>query len=258
MQAIMLRQWRLFSGSWPRIVDLAYWPTVQILLWGFLQIHVFNEAGPGAVALSALIGAILLWDIAWRGQLSLSLSFFEEIWSRNLGHLLVSPLRPVELIGGLMLVSLIKTTVAMLPAVSIAAFAFGFNLFSLGPALYVFMLTLILFAWSISLAAIGLVVRFGQGAQEMPWALMFGLAPFCAIYYPLDVLPAAFRWVGAALPPSYIFEGMRGVVIDGVADMRLVAAALALDAVWLAGGIAAFVALLASAKRRGMLLQIGE
>jgi ABC-2 type transport system permease protein len=258
MRAVMLRQWWLFAGSWPRVVDLAYWPTVQILLWGFLQIHVFNEAGPGAVALSALVGAILLWDIAWRGQLSLTLSFFEEIWSRNLGHLLVSPLRPAELVGGLMLVSVIKTTTAMVPAVAIAAFAFDFNLFSLGPALYAFMLTLVLFAWSISLAAIGLVVRFGQGAQEMPWAIMFGVAPFCAIYYPLDVLPAAFQWVGKALPPSYIFEGMRGVVIEGAADMRLVGVALALDALWLLAGAGAFFALLASARRRGMLLQIGE
>jgi ABC-2 type transport system permease protein len=256
--AIVLRQWRLFSGSWPRVVDLAYWPTVQILLWGFLQVHVFREAGPGAVTLSTLLGAILLWDIAWRGQLSLSLSFFEEIWSRNLGHLLVSPLRPTELIAGLMVVSVIKTMTAMIPAVAIAALAFDFNLFALGPALYVFILALVLFAWSISLAAMGLVVRFGQGAQEMPWAIMFGFAPFCAIYYPLDVLPEIFQWVGSVLPPAYIFEGMRAVVVDGVADMRLVGIALALDVVWLAAGCWAFFALLGSARRRGMLLQIGE
>ncbi len=256
--AIVLRQWRLFSGSWPRIADLAYWPIVQILLWGFLQIHIFREAGPGAVVLSALLGAILLWDIAWRGQLSLSLAFFEEIWSRNLGHLLVSPLRPTELIGGLMIVSLVKTGVAMVPAVAIAAFAFDFNLFSLGPALYLFMIALVLFAWSISLAAMGLVVRYGQGAQEMPWAIMLGLAPFCAIYYPLEVLPAVFRWVGAGLPPSYIFEGMRDVVVQGTVDLRLIAAAFALDALWLAAGAGVFFALLGSARRRGMLLQIGE
>lgn len=258
IQAIWLRQWRLFSGSWPRVVDLMYWPTVQILIWGFLQIHVFQQAGPGAVVLSALLGAILLWDVAWRGQLSLSLALFEEVWSRNLGHLLVSPLRPWELLAGLMLVSIAKTGTAMIPAVAIAAIAFDYNLFSLGPVLYLYMIALILFAWSISLAAMGLVIRFGQGAQEMPWAIMFGIAPFCAIYYPLDVLPAAFRWVGAVLPASYIFEGLRAVVTEGRFAGGPMAMAFLLDALWLAAGCGAFFGLLGSARRRGMLLQIGE
>ncbi len=256
--AVVLRQWWLFAGSWPRMVDIIYWPIVQILLWGFLQLHVFQEAGPGAVLLSALLGAILLWDLAWRGQLSFSLAFFEEIWSRNLGHLLVSPLRPAELIAGLIVVSMVKTFVAVVPAVAIAAFAFDFNLFSLGPALAAFIVALVMFAWSISLLVIGLVVRFGQGAQDMPWAIMIGLAPFSAIYYPLDVLPAAFQAVGSVLPPAYIFEGMRSVVVQGSVDPGLLLTAFALNAVWLAAGSAAFFAFLASARRQGMLLQIGE
>ena len=45
---------------------------------------------------------MLLWDILFRGQLGFSISFLEEMWSRNLGNLMMSPLRPVEFITALM------------------------------------------------------------------------------------------------------------------------------------------------------------
>ena len=38
------------------------------------------------------------------------------------------------------------------------------------------------------------------------------LSPFAGVYYPLSTLPLWMRWIGRALPPSYVFEGMRAVV----------------------------------------------
>ena len=32
--AMMLRYWYLLRSSWPRLLDLVYWPTVQMLTWG--------------------------------------------------------------------------------------------------------------------------------------------------------------------------------------------------------------------------------
>ena len=35
--SLMLRHFYLIKASLPRIVDLIYWPTVQIILWGFVS-----------------------------------------------------------------------------------------------------------------------------------------------------------------------------------------------------------------------------
>ncbi|XBQ17499.1 MAG: ABC transporter permease [Oceanicaulis sp.] len=259
LYALVERQWVLILGSWPRMVDLVYWPLVQITVWGLIQLHVFNEVGgAGELVLAAVLGAVLLWDVTWRSQLGLSLAYMEEIWSRNLGNLLVSPLSPAELIGSLMIVSVTKTLVAMIPAVIVAAVFFGFNIFTVGLALPLFVLNLVAFGWSISLLAAGLVTRYGQGAQDMPWALMFGITPFCAVYYPVDVLPDFLEPVAAALPPSHIFEGLRALLNDQTFDLGALGAAAALNVVWLGGGVLLYGWLLRSARERGALTQIGE
>lgn len=258
--ALVERQWVLIAGSWTRIVSLMYWPLVQIVIWGFIQSHVFNEVGPSTtlVALSAVVGAVLLWDFCWRSQLGFALAFQEEIWSRNLSQLLASPLRPGEFVAALMIMSFTKTLIAIAPAVIVAAIAFDFNLFSIGPVVYLFILNLVVFGWAISLFASGMIARYGQGAQDMPWALMFGLTPFAAIYYPVSALPDALQPIAHALPPSHIFEGLRAAVGEGRFAAADLAWATGLNCLWLGAGLVAFFLLMRAARRVGALLQIGE
>src|SRR4051794_35232971 len=109
--AMVRRYWYLLRSSWPRILDLIYWPMLQMLMWGFLQSYVAQSGGVLARAGGVLIGAVLLWDILFRGQLGFSFSFLEELYARNLGNLMMSPLRPVELVFSLMVVSLIRLTI---------------------------------------------------------------------------------------------------------------------------------------------------
>ena len=37
MYALSLRHIYLIKSSFPRIMDLIYWPTIQIVLWGFIS-----------------------------------------------------------------------------------------------------------------------------------------------------------------------------------------------------------------------------
>src|SRR5436190_14436162 len=101
ISAMMLRHWYLLRSSWPRLLDLVYWPTVQMVTWGFLQYYIASNAGFFARAGGTFIGAVLLWDILFRGQLGFSISFLEEMYSRNLGNIMMSPLRPFEFITAL-------------------------------------------------------------------------------------------------------------------------------------------------------------
>lgn len=256
--AVVLRHWYLLRGSWPRVLDLAYWPTVQILLWGFIQTFLARETGLFAQAFGLLLAATWLWDVLLRSQLGYALTFFEEVWSRNLGHLLVSPLRPSEFLLSLMLVSFVRALIGLIPASFVAMWIFGFSVYSLGFALVAFFFNLMVFGWAVGFVITGLVLRYGQGAESLAWALIFAVAPIAGVYYPLAILPDALRMLSYCLPAAYVFEGMRAVMIDGVFRGDLILAASALNLVWLSAGAFVFYRFLRAAQDRGTLLQIGE
>jgi ABC-2 type transport system permease protein len=82
--------------------------------------------------------------------------------------------------------------------------------------------------------------------------------PVICVYYPVTVLPAWLQWIAWALPPTYVFEGMRALVLEGVFRPALMIEALALNALYFSAAVAVFLALLNSARRIGSLLQTGE
>jgi ABC-2 type transport system permease protein len=256
--AMVLRYWYLLRSSWPRMLELIYWPAVQMLMWGFLQLYVSEHSGFFARAAGTFIGAVLLWDILFRGQLGFSISFLEEMWARNLANLMMSPLRVIEFVIALMVMSLVRLAIGMVPVSLLAIAFFGFNLYGLGIALAVFFLNLILTSWSVGIVVSGLVLRNGMGAESMAWTIMFLLLPLACVYYPVAVLPGWLQYVAWALPPTYVFEGMRALLIDHVFRADLMLQAFALNALYFAGAIVAFFKLLQGARRAGALMQTGE
>ncbi|MBO0750556.1 MAG: ABC transporter permease [Bradyrhizobiaceae bacterium] len=255
---MILRYWYLLRSSWPRLLELTYWPTVQMLTWGFLQLYLVQNAGFFARAGGTFIGAVLLWDIMFRGQLGFSISFLEEMWSRNLANLMISPLRPIEFVLAMMAMSLVRLAVGMVPVTFLALGFFGFNLYGLGLALAAFFLNLILTSWSVGVFVSGVVMRNGLGAENLAWTVMFLLMPLTCVYYPVSVLPAWLQAVAWSLPPTYVFEGMRALLIDHQFRADLMVEAFAINAVLFAGAIKGFMVHLGAARRNGALLQSGE
>lgn len=256
--ALVLRNLYLLRASWPRLLELVYWPTVQMLMWGFMQSFVSRNATAPVLVGGAFIGAVLLWDVLIRGQLGFSVTFLEEMYARNMGNLLMSPLRVPEFLAALAAMSLIRLAISMVPVTILAVLFFGFNLYALGLGLAAFFALLILTSWSIGLVVSGLVLRNGMGAEGLAWSITFVLLPFTCVYYPVSTLPAYLHPVAWALPPTYVFEGMRALVIDHVFRADLMVEALCLALVYFAAGCLAFLALLRSARERGSLLQMGE
>ena len=256
--AMVLRYWYVIRSSWPRTAELVYWPLVQMLTWGFLQSYLAQTTSFAAKAAGLFIGGVLLWDILVRSQLGFAVAFLEEIWSRNLGHLMMSPLRPSELVAALIIVSLIKLTVAMVPVAVLAYLFFGFNVLGLGIAFAFFFLNLVIMSWSLGLVSTGVVLRWGLGAESFAWLIVFVFLPLCCVYYPVTTLPAWLQPVALALPPTYVFEGLRGIVLQGVFEPVLMLKAFLLNLVYFAAGFAAFAYFLHSARVHGSLVQMGE
>src|SRR6185503_2914425 len=242
--AMIQRYWYLLISSWPRLLELLYWPALQIVTWGFLQTYITQNANFFARAGRTLIGAVILWDILFRGQLGFSISFLEEMWARNMGNLMMSPLKPFEFITALMVMSVVRLSIGVIPVTLLAFAFFGFNLYGFGLALVAFFLNLMLTSWAVGIFVSGLVLRNGLGAENLAWSIMFLFMPLTCVYYPVTTLPTWLQPVAWALPPTYVFEGMRSLLIDKVFRADLMLDALALNAVLFSLGVLGFLKLL--------------
>src|ERR1700753_2450372 len=222
---MILRYWYLLVSSWPRMLELIYWPALQIITWGFLQHYISENAG-----------------------------FF----ARAGGTLMMSPLKPIEFLISLMAMSLIRLAIGVIPMTLLAIFFFDFNLYATGLPLIAFFSNLIFTSWSIGIFVSGLVLRNGLGAESIVWTLMFAIMPLACIYYPVTVLPHWLQYLAWSLPPTYVFEGMRALLTEHVFRADLMIEAFAINVVLFVASFAIFLALLRSARRHGALLQSGE
>ena len=257
--AMVRRHVYLLRSSWPRVLDMVYWPTVQMVLWGFITLFLAQSSSVVANAVGIFLSAVLLWDVLFRGQLNVSLGLMEEMYSRNLGHLFVSPLRPWELVVSLFTISFLRTSIGVGGAALLAIPVHDFSIFhTLGPSLVAFFACLLVFGWAMGLIIAGLVLRLGLGAESLAWALIFLIQPVSGVYYPIDTLPGWLQDIAALLPSSHVFEGMRALLLDGTFRLDLLRNAVLLDLVWLGVAGTIFVQMFKSARRQGLLLQVGE
>lgn len=256
--AMVLRYAYLLRSSWPRVLELAYWPTMQMILWGFITRFFMTDSSLLNQAAGLLISGVLLWDVLFRSQLGVSVVFFEEMHSRNLGHLFISPLRPYELICALMIISLIRTLIGVGTAAILAIPFYGYSLSDLGLALIGFFANLMIMGWSIGLLVTALVLRQGLGAESIAWVAIFALAPVSGVYYPIAILPGWLQPIAWALPSSYVFEGMRSVLLEHSFRVDLLLFAIALNGIYLGIGSGVFLWTFRIARQRGLLFQTGE
>ena len=258
IRAVLRRHTYLILKSWTRIVSMMYYPTVTMVVWAFVTLYLaptnsFLRDAPGY-----FIGAVLLWDILFRGQLGVSLTFIEELYARNLGNLFVSPLTLPEYIAGQLAMSVLRALIGVGGACLFAWILFRYSIFSLGFPLLAFFANLLVFGWAIGLAMSGIILRLGLGAEEFAWAAIFILAPISGVYYPIRVLPSWMQAIAWGTPSAHVFEGMRAVLLDGSFPWEHFWTAAAENAVYLALGAAVFAAAMRHARNHGTLLQMGE
>ena len=256
--ALITRHLYLYRRSFPRLLEIFYWPLLDLVVWGFITLYLSQGGGGLHVAVTFFLGALIFWDILFRAQQGIAISFLEEIWSRNLGHLFVTPLRTGELILALLFVSLIRTFIGVGGAALLAILFFDVSVFDLGLPLASFFVNLIIMGWSLGLIVSALVLRFGQGAESLGWAAIFLVQPISGVYYPISVLPQWLQPLATLMPSTHIFDGMRTILIDGVFRIDLLINASALNVLFVSISIAIFYSILKHAKINGQLLQLGE
>jgi ABC-2 type transport system permease protein len=231
---------------------------MQMIMWGFMTQFLLTNSSYFVRAGGLLIAAVLLWDVLFRSNIGVGISFLEEMWARNLGQLFASPLRPYEWVISLMTVSVIRTLIGIVPAALLAIPLYHYSVFEMGLPLVTFFANLFVFGASIGLAVSGLVLRFGLGAESLAWVAVFAFAPVSGIYYPIETLPDWLQPLALSLPSAHVFEGMRALLVDGTFRVDHLISAVGLNVVFLMLGAGAFLYTCHVARRRGLLLQMGE
>ncbi|HEU0198208.1 MAG TPA: ABC transporter permease [Nevskiaceae bacterium] len=230
--AIVLRQWALMRGSPTRVIPLFAWVMVDIALWGFITRYLDSLGSHGGMQfIPSFLGAVLLWDFFSRVMQGVTTAFFEDLWSRNFLNLFATPLTIAEYVCGLVLTSILTSVLGLIVMLALAIGFFGLNFFSLGVLLVPFLLVLFLFGIALGVFASALVLRFGPASEWLVWPIPAVLAPFAGVFYPLSVLPGWMQVVGHLLAPSYVFEGLRGVLAGHGVSLTLLGVGLALAAV---------------------------
>jgi ABC-2 type transport system permease protein len=251
--AVILRQLYLMRSSPVRVFGMLVWVTIDIVLWGFITRYLNTVGGSGVNFVPALLGAVLLWDFCERIMQGVSTAFLEDVWSRNFLNLFSSPLSISEYVAALVVTSMITSSLGLAVMVLIATGVFHLQIFSQGLPLAAFVFVLFVFGITLGIVAISMVLRFGPASEWLLWPLAALLSPFAAVFYPVAILPAWMQWVAHALPPSYVFEGMRGLLRGDAFPAHLLLLGAAVGAVELLGAGYLFRRVFRRAVRTGLL-----
>ncbi len=255
---LFLRHFFLITQSFPRILDLIYWPSIQITLWGFISNFFASHSTYYNGTVGVILSCAILYDFLFRTSIGFNILFLEEIWSRNFTNLFIAPLKLSEIILSLVFTALVRALIGLVPAILLTSPLFGISLLDLGTPLFFLFLSLYIFGITLGLLVSAGLLRFGPSFENISWSTLFLLAPFGCVYYPLDTLPEIFQSIALCLPLVYIFEETRSILIDQTFDFENIAKAFYLNTIYLILAISVFYYSFAQARKKGSLINIGE
>lgn len=259
ISAMAQRYLYLHRRSLVRSFDIFFWPVMDLLIWGFLTLYVQQLVDtPVARFMVFLIGAMISWDIHYRGQQAVTISLMEEVWTRNLTNVLISPLRLWEWVAATLCYGALKVSIVTLVLAVVAKALYAFELGQIGWPFLPLAASLLVFGWGIGLFTAGILLRFGYAAEALIWGIPFLVQPFSCVFYPIEVLPPWAQAIGRCLPSTYAFEGLRMVLRGEAVPWPVWAAIAGLNVVAVAAGALFFVAMFKQAQATGRLGRLGR
>ena len=255
---LFLRHFYLITRSFPRILDLIYWPSIQITLWGFISNFFAAHSSYYSGAVGVILSCAILYDFLFRTSIGFNMLFLEEIWSRNFTNLFIAPMKISEIITSLVFTALIRALIGLIPAIILTSPLFGISILDLGFYLFFLFLSLYIFGITLGILVSSGLLRFGPSFENIAWSTMFLLAPFGCIYYPIETLPEIFQKIAYSLPLVYVFEEARNILINNTVNLENLYTALKLNVVYLVLAIALFYYSFNVARKKGTLINIGE
>jgi ABC-2 type transport system permease protein len=253
--ALVLRYIFLYTRTPMRLIELVFWPIVELLIWGYLTMYIEqNTHGPFKQEIKFLLGAMICWDVIFRAQQGVAISFLEDVWTRNLMNVFVAPVRTVEYLAATFTIGFLRICVTVVILSVLAWVFYTFNILQLEWTIVPFFGSLLVTGWALGMISTALILRWGQAAESLAWAVPFFIQPFTAAFYPLKYIePVWVQYIAMALPSTHVFEGMREVLGTGVFNWSSFGVSCALNVVFLAAAGFIFYAMLETTRKRGLL-----
>jgi ABC-2 type transport system permease protein len=254
IKAFLLRHWYEVVATIDRKIDMVFWPTIDLLGYGLLTIYI-NKLNSYEGLAAAILGGLILWSLVYSIQRDITVSLLDDAWSRNLYNLFSSPLTPVEVVIGALILSLLKAIVTISLLLALTAGLFHFNLLALGPSVILLILNIFLFGWAFGFITSSFILRFGTKVQILAWSLIAILYPISGVLYPLNTLPSILASIGRLFPVSHIFEALRGIILEGInPNTETIVLIFCMNFVYLAIGISLYLVGFKHAKARGWFI----
>jgi ABC-2 type transport system permease protein len=253
VSAVVRRHFYVTVNSPARLIELGFWPIVDLVLWGMITTFLLRAGAELPVPVSFFLGAVIMWDLVFRSKNAVALCLLEEAHSRNLISMFASPITPTEYLAGAVAWGLTKVAWTWSVMALLAWGLFRFGVLRIGPEIAVFAAILIVFGIGLALIVIGCVLRFGYAADELTWALAGVVVPFSAVFYPVAALPGWARAIAWALPPAHVFEALRASLAGRPAAWGSVPFAAVLSLVYVGAGFAFARAMFRDLLRRGSI-----
>lgn len=250
--AVVMRHLYYFRRNWDRISDSIYWPVMNLLVWGITANWLKNSPQAPSNVLLIMLTGVVFWQIVWRANYEISVNLLEETWTQNMVNMFASPLQPGEWAAGVMLVGVIKVIMSAVFGMAAAWVLYSMNILALGYLLIPFLVSLVLFGWSMGFLASGLVLYFGRRVQTFAWMMGFLFAPLSAVYYPVSALPLWTQKIAYLLPTTYVFEGMREVLSSGKLPAGMLSRSFGLNAICLTLAMTFFAIMFEKRKVEGL------
>ena len=255
---LFLRHFYLITRSFPRVLDLIYWPSIQITLWGFISNFFASHTTYYNNAVGVILTCAILYDFLFRTSIGFNMLFLEEIWSRNFTNLFIAPIKIGEIIISLIITALIRALIGLIPAILLTSPLFGISILDLGIYLFFLFLSLYLFGTTLGLLVTSGLLRFGPAFENTAWSSLFLLAPLGCVYYPISILPEWLQTLAKCLPLVYIFEETRSILLNNIVNYKNIFNALLLNLFYFIGSIIIFYLAFNGARKKGTLVNMGE
>ncbi len=252
--AVVLRHYFLSVHQLDRLFTVFFYPTISLVLWGFISRYVQQIQSSHLAAL--LLGGLLLWIVFENVDTDIGISFMWDVWEGNVVNSFSSPITLFEYMFGTIFVGFLKILVTIITLGIIASVFYNFNITALGFGLALFWVNLILFGWAFGIFKLSLILLFGSRLGPLTWSLPLMLLPFSAVYYPVKILPVVAQKIAWFVPLSHVFEGMRYTLTSGKFDFGQFYTAMGFNLIYLILSIFLLVKIFRVVRRNGQLVKL--
>lgn len=234
--AMFMRHLIQMHNDLSRVLIAFFYPLIDIVIWGFLGAWMGSSCNPQLQTI--LLCSIILWQIGNRLGVEMGLTMLEELWSPNIGNLFSTGLTMGEWLIGCTLFACSVITFIVMYCMVLTHFIYHIPFLFLLKIFAIFAPALYCSGMWVGLMILTIVIYLGRPAGSITYAFGLIFAPFCSVFYPRAILPLWAQKIGAVLPATHVFEGLRNYIMHGTNPTTDLLVSFALSAVY---GIITFI-----------------